>query len=121
MTNNEKILLLQLILIDIRGNWADHLEERTEKALELAKELNLKAHIESIEEYIEECGFGDNDGRFFRMSYEEGGYENMEILHGLRCDTVMKKSDAFKEAIGILTYPDYRFTDWKEYISLKSK
>ena len=36
MSKEEKILLLQLILKDIRGNWAFDLEERVEYASDLA-------------------------------------------------------------------------------------
>ena len=39
MNKEEKILLLQLILEDIRGNWADFLEERFNKAIEICNEL----------------------------------------------------------------------------------
>lgn len=118
MDRKEKILLLQLILEDIRGNWGFDLEERYEMALELAKELELKEFISSITEYIQYCSYGDNDGRFFRMSYKDGGYENMEKLHGLN-KTIIDKSDEFKEMIDVLTYPEYRFNDWNEYNKIR--
>ena len=115
MDKNEKILLLQLILEDIRGNWAFGLKNRCETALELAKELELQDFVGSINEYIQDCKDGYNDGRFFRTSYKRGGYEGMEILHGLN-KTIMDKSQEFKNSIDVLTYPEYRFEDyWNEY------
>ena len=114
MDKNEKILLLQLILEDIRGNWGFDLEERYEMAIDLAKELELQNFISSINDYIECCKEGWNDGRHFRKSFERGGYEGMEILHGLT-KTITDKSEEFKRSISILTYPEYRFDDWDKY------
>ena len=114
MDKNEKILLLQLILEDIRGNWGFNLEERYEMALDLAKELKLQNFIDSISNYIEHCKKGWDDGRYFRKSFEIGGYEGMEILHGLK-KTIIDKSEEFKCYISILTYPECRFDDWDKY------
>ena len=114
MNKNEKILLLQLILEDIRGNWGFDLEERYEMALDLAKELELQNFINSIKDYIERCKKGWNDGRYFRKSFERGGYERMEILHGLE-KTISDKSEEFERSISILTSPEFRFDDWDKY------
>lgn len=114
MNEKEKLLLLQLILEDIRGNWAFDLERRYEMALDLSKELKLENFINSITEYIENCDNGDNDGRFFRMSYKEGGYINLEELHGLE-NTILDKSDDFKAMVYVLTYPENRFKDWYKF------
>ena len=114
MDKNEKILLLQLILEDIRGNWGFNLEERYEMALDLAKELELQNFIDSINGYIEHCKEGWDDGRYFRKSFESGGYEGMKILHGLE-KTIIDKSEEFKRSISILTYPEFRFNDWDKY------
>lgn len=114
MSREEKLLLLQLILKDIRGNWGYNLGKRVDKALDLANDLKLDEFIESIKEYREDCKEGYNDGRFFRMSYEDGGYEDMEELHGLK-HTIVDKSNEFKSEIRILTYPENRFDDWEEY------
>lgn len=114
MTNEEKLLLLELILQDIRGNWGWNLDDRVDRALELAEELELDEFINSIKEYEEECESGDNDGRFFRMTYQYGGYEGMDELHGLS-HTIIDKSDEFKAEIYILTYPENRFDDWDDY------
>lgn len=112
----EKILLLQLILEDIRGNWGWGLEDRVNVALDLASELDLRPHIDRINEYNDRCLDGDNDGRFFRCHYENGGYEDMMELHCLE-STIQDKSDWFKSQVGVLTYPDVRFDDWDKYES----
>lgn len=114
MDKNEKLLLLQLILEDIRGNWGFDLEPRVDEALYLAQDLELPEFIKSIKEYKDDCANGYNDGRFFRMHYERGGYENLEELHGLS-PTIIDKSDEFKKNIGVLTYPEYRFNDWGDW------
>ena len=109
----EKILLLQLILEDIRGNWGWDLDDRVAEALELAVDLDLASHIESIEEFKDLCDKGDVDGRYFRCHYTDGGYEKMEELHGLE-PTYKDKSDWFKAQVTILTYPECRFKDWED-------
>jgi hypothetical protein len=108
MNDREKTLLLQLILEDIRGNWAYDLDSRVLMARELAEELSLKAHQDRID------AFEYDDGRHFRTSYLDGGYEGMEVLHGLS-QTIADKSPEFQQAAAILTYPEYRFDDWDEY------
>ncbi|MCM3560616.1 hypothetical protein [Brevibacillus borstelensis] len=110
MDRNEKILLLQLLLLDIRGNWGWENKSRSLKAQELADELGFEAHAEHIREYRE---WGEEDGRHFRTSVNNGGYEGMDDWHGLK-HTFTDKSDEFKAiAKEYLTFPEYRFDDWK--------
>ena len=75
MNKEEKILLLQLILEDIRGNWADFLEERFNKAIEICNELigELK-DVEILKEKLENVEYEDSgfDGRCFRTDYPKG-------------------------------------------------
>lgn len=128
MERNEKILLLQLILEDLRGNWSNP-RPRANKALEFAKELELPIFVNSIATYMSSSdSFDDWDGRFFRDSHERGGYEGMEALHGLFIMkvpdwekegkeypyyTFADKSDDFKKEVeDILTYPENRFEDY---------
>ena len=115
MTENEKILLLQIILEDIRGDWGLNLWDRVNKAKKLAKELKLRIHIDRIEEFeSHSVGYGHVDGRHFRCSYDFGGYQDMGILHGLD-KTYKDKSDEFKiEALEILNSPEYIFNDWSD-------
>jgi len=114
MNRNEELLLLQLILEDIRGNWGDQLNRRVNKALELATKLELPQFIKSINYYKGQCKYGERDGRFFREHQEYGGYIDMKDLHGLD-NTIRDKSDSFKAAvIDILTFPENRLKDWEE-------
>lgn len=114
MLSKEKLLLLQLLLEDIRGNWGWDLKDRVDMALDLASELDLRPHIDRLHEYNDRCSDGDNDGRFFRCHYGFGGYEDMKELHGLE-PTIQDKSDWLKSQVWILTYPDVRFDDWDKY------
>lgn len=111
MNNNEKLFLLEHILRDIRGNWGWGLKERVDRALQLADELKLQTHIDSICQYITDCKEGDNDGRFFRMSYKSGGYEGMGLLHGLDNNKNNKSGELIQEINRILTYPENVFKD----------
>lgn len=115
MTKKEKILLLQIILEDIRGDWGLDLWNRVDKAKELAKELKLGRHIDRIEDFeSHSIDYGNVDGRHFRCSYDFGGYQDMGILHGLD-KTYKGKSDEFKiKALEILNYPKHCFNDWEE-------
>lgn len=113
MDTKEKTLLLQVVLEDLRGNWSDP-EPRAQKALFLAKELELPVFVSSIERYIGGAKeYGDWDGRYFRTDVKNGGYNNMETLHGLP-KTFADKSDEFKKEVeAILTYPEMRFDDYE--------
>lgn len=116
MNKEEKILALQLILEDIRGNWGWNLEERVSEALGLSKELvaeddDFTEMVKSINEYRLNCENGDNDGRYFRDSFPYG-YEGMDKLHNL-AKTYKDKSNEFKSCVDCLTYPESRFTDYE--------
>lgn len=128
MDVKEKILLVQLLLEDIRGNWgfAFYGKDALYRALkakslceEIASELNDNNYMvlaNSCDSYIQssyKCG--DWDGRYFR-DYFPLGYINMDSLHKLS-HTYADKSDEFKTvSIEYLTYPENRFDDWEEKI-----
>jgi hypothetical protein len=117
MTKEEKGLLLQLILEDLRGNWGDDPGHRATEAKVIATELGLAKTRERIDQYFEGASeFGDWDGRHFRCDFiKYGGYYGMETIHNLP-KTIKDKSDEFKTAaLNILTYPEYRFEDWETY------
>lgn len=106
MSDNEKCLLLQLILEDLRGNWAYSVSRRHIKAILLARELGYEEFAKEIENWDEA------DGRYFR-DYFPKGYMDMERLHGLS-RTFNDKSEDFKKIASLyLTYPEYRFEDWE--------
>lgn len=115
MDRNEKLLLLQLILEDIRGNWGWDVEPRLAYALKLAQELALPEHVSRIEAAMAHQQEGELDGRLFRCQWSWGGYEDGEQIHGLPSTIGNRSRDFQKAALGILTYPFYRFDDWEEY------
>ena len=111
MNNNEKMLLLDLLLQDIRGNWGWENEDRTGLARKLAEELSLKSHVQSLSDYEAE---GKGDGRFFRTSMKNGGYRGLKTTHGLNY-TYHDRSEKFKKlAKEYLTHPKYAFDDWSQ-------
>lgn len=114
MNDKEKLLLLDLILQDLRGNWGFEVESRIAVAFELAVELGLDQFIESINEFEEFYESGNGDGRFFRTTYDDGGYIGMEDVHGLPY-RIAGRSEEFKKESNVLTYPEVRFEDW-DYI-----
>lgn len=108
MNKSERILLLQLILEDIRGNWSELQEERIKYALDLCNSLYDVDGIKTLSVQIQHYDL--LDGRYFRNDYPYG-YIGMGKLHGLS-KTFNDKSNEFKsEARAILTYPEYRLTD----------
>ncbi len=124
MNVKEKILLVQLLLEDIRGNWGcgwigkDALERAT-KARDLCEEIASELNDDNYLTLADSCNgyiryyYEDGDGRWFRAKFPYG-YENMDVLHGLE-STYMDKSDEFKSvAEEYLTYPDNRFDDWED-------
>ena len=106
MDIKEKLLALQVILEDIRGNWGYDLEERVDKAEELVDSIMKNEKYSEDMEYMKE---GYVDGRSFRCEYP-CGYENMDVIHGLS-KTYQDKSDEFKVCVSCLTYPENRFED----------
>lgn len=124
MDVKEKILLVELLLRDIRGNWGywgvgRDAEERALKAKELCEEIaketcddrynKLAASCDKYIECSKDCG--DWDGRWFRSEFPEG-YENMSELHGLSY-TFKDKSNEFQSVVKeYLTYPEHAFEDW---------
>ena len=124
MDAKEKILLVQLLLIDVRCNWGwentgNNVCSRVTKARDLCEELanalddNRYLILASCcDEYIRNY-FDDGDGRYFRDVFPYG-YEDMDNLHGLE-PTFLDKSDEFKQiAEKYITYPDNRFDDWED-------
>ena len=129
MNVREKILLVELLLRDIRSNWGwentrGEFCSRAVKARDLcdyiAEELgDDDYHIlgTQCDSYIASY-FCDGDGRYFREKFPYG-YENMEYLHGLE-NTFLDKSKEFRAlAEQYLTYPEFRFSDWGDYLEVK--
>lgn len=126
MSITEKILLVQLLLIDIRCNWGWENDggicNRASKARKLCEELASELSDERFMTLASCCGeyitnyFEDGDGRYFRDVFPYG-YEDMDKLHDLD-PTFLDKSDEFKSiAEAYITYPDTRFDDWGDRFS----
>lgn len=128
MNTNEKILLVQLLLEDIRdesgySKCGRSAEDRASKANSLCKEI---ANESNNDEYLILADFcdtyiktskkwGDWDGRFFRQPFPMG-YEKMEKLHHMK-PTIKNRSDEFKFiSKEYLTNPEFRFTDWESFV-----
>lgn len=98
MTEREKYLLLQLLMVDIRMSWGrefwgvsfkifgrfvgfDSVKKRRRRAMELAEELCEFAVLGRL------CMLhpGD-DGRWLRAEWHNGGYEGLEVNHRLKED-----------------------------------
>jgi len=116
MERNEQLLLLQLILEDIRGGWASYVAERLTCALRLAQITELPQHIATIEDALRDQRDDAFDGRFFRMSWDMGGYSDGEQAHGLT-HTIMDRSQAFQICANtFMDNPSFLFTDWDDYL-----
>ena len=115
MNNEEKILMIEIILEDIRGNWGWEKCDRKSKAYELSEQLYESTHNEDWKELcacIANYYYGD-DGRYFRNEFPNG-YGGMEKLYSIT-NTFKDKSPEFKAIVqDYITYPEYRFDDWEE-------
>lgn len=109
MDKSEKILLLEVLLKDIRGNWGWEHKDRTQLARTLASDLGLETHKERIKEY---CESEYKDGRHFRTSFSNGGYIGLSSLHKLE-KTLQDKSKKFQELVDdYITFPKHAFDDY---------
>lgn len=106
MDQNEKILLLQLILEDIRGNWGWENVDRRAEALMLSRDLRDAGvkDMDKLSLVIEDYQTGE-DGRCFRTEYPYG-YKGMENLHGLSRVAEDRSKDLLIQVMRVLTYPE---------------
>ena len=132
MERDEKILAIQLLLEDNRGAfWIDN---RSLEALKLANELKEDdwEYADNFISHIQDFRNGDceGDGRFFRDSYEYGGYELMDELHWFKNfweyskHTITDKSKEFQEIMmKNLQHLEYTFeeSDYWKFISRQTQ
>lgn len=114
MDVNEKILLIQCILMDIRCDWRSNLKNRTSLALNTINEVievkGMKELKFRVEEFIEAIDKRlEVDGRVFRNEYPLG-YENMDKIHNLS-RTYSDKSEEFKKEISKLNSIEFYIED----------
>lgn len=117
MIRSEQLLLLQLILEDVRGDWSCYVAKRLTVALKLAKALDLAEHVRTIENGILDESVDGFDGRMFRKDWAQGGYENAAQVHGLSPNINGRSLDFQRVATAVLNYPDLRFDDWDAYLA----
>jgi hypothetical protein len=119
MTNmdcKEKVLLLQLLLLDIRRGWDSSKtkifkDKRVWKAIQLVNEIEYK-HGEEMQELWKGFNYniphkilvnlglyltGQYEGRIFNSSYFDGGYEGLGDVHGLSENDFVDRTVEFKE------------------------
>jgi len=116
MDKEEKILLIQCLLYDIRLNWGDDIESRINLVKKICLELGgdfetLAKQCDAFLDMKNKCGYVD--GRFFREEFPYG-YENMYNLHSL-INTLSNRSQEFKKYAKNITYPDIVFRDGKQF------
>lgn len=112
MSEDEKKALLVILMEDIRGNWGWEKKSRVSRLHELATELEILQVLDRVNEYINLCSEGEDDGRYFRVDFKYGGYENPPFKINRDFNSY---SDEFKkEALGYLTYPSRRFENFEE-------
>ena len=114
MSDDEKILLIKVLLLDIRGNWGDYPQRRANKAYELSKELYKSTKDENWDKLCDCIAkYDGDDGRYFRSVFPNG-YEGMEKLHKTS-QTYKDKSTEFKKIVDeYITFPEYRFEDYED-------
>ena len=113
MTKNEKIFMIDCLLRDVRGNWADDPRPRVEFAMDLCYELGGDFNIlgDDCKEYIDWADNGEIvDGRHFRAEFPYG-YEDLDKMHK-KSFTLADKSQEIKRRVDqYITYPEYLFSD----------
>lgn len=114
MSNEEKILLIKLILEDIRGNWGWENGDRDGEAYKLSRELYKSTNDENWDK-LSDCiaCYDGEDGRYFR-DYFPNGYIGMESLYSIP-ETYQDKSDEFKKKVKeYLTYAECYLKDFRK-------
>lgn len=125
MNTREKILLVQLLLEDIRGNWGHgwigrDAEDRALKARSLCEEIAKETDNDEYMILADYCNvyidsskkWGDWDGRFFRQPFPMG-YERMDKFHNLKHTYKNKSKDFQSVAKEYITSPEFIFSDWE--------
>ena len=124
MTFEEKVLLLECLLRDIRANWLELTKRRVSLAKKLCRNIvNDESTPEEMKEKFSilydccidacrEVEYGDFDGRFFREEFPYGYYE-MDKIHNIPHPYILAdRSDEFKKLCKeFFTRPEHIFED----------
>ena len=117
MNRQETIHAIFCLLYDIRLNWADNVEKRVKKVIELCDTIDEDDFKVLKEECIKFNNFkpDDIDGRYFRDDFPYG-YYNMPEKFNLFDSThnnIRDKSEEFKQLVfDFITCPDLIFEDY---------
>lgn len=110
MSKEEKLLLLELLMRDMRGAFPHNRKDpRLLKVLELSKELELDALYSETQEWLKHCDY--LDGRHFRDC--DMNYDKVAKMHNLE-PTYKDKSYEFIYWAGIIEYKEYIFKDYAD-------
>ena len=109
MRKEEKLLLLELLMKDVRGAFPENTQdERLLKILELSEELGLDNLYNETQEWLRHCDY--LDGRQFRDC--NMNYDVISKMHSLKPTYKDKSYNFCKEAM-IIKYKEYIFSDYK--------
>lgn len=110
MSIEEKLLLLEVLMRDMRGSFPQGDDVRLKKAVAIARELELGDVVEDIEIFKEDEYM---DGRWFK--YSHWGYDFIKSLRSNKDNTIINKSKEFKKEVELLEFPEFLFIDWEDY------
>jgi len=110
LTNDEKHDMILFLMRDLRSDWGNDPSHRANILLELARELNYKHIINAAEGYIRASEEYNNwDGRYFRDSWADGGYEEGEFKSESLSNNLLRAMEELLSDIDICidVYLDY--------------
>ena len=111
MDRQEKILLLEMLMRDMRGSFpmTGTSDRRIEATLGLASELELIGLVDETYEWLDAADY--YDGRFFRRC--DYNYDVIAEMHELEY-TYEDKSEEFKDKVcRLLDNPQFLFEDYE--------
>lgn len=115
MGDPEKLLFLQLLLMDMRGSFPSGGDVRLELAERLAEELKETTVLKHIRRFETDNCKSEGDGRHFAVDYENGGYYGMQEIHRLPFLAEGRSAEFRKMCVDFLEYPDHLLEDWKAH------
>lgn len=111
MSKQEKLLLLEMLMRDMRGSFpmTGASDKRIKATLRLASELELTGLVDETYEWLDAADY--YDGRFFRGC--DYNYDVVAEMHELKY-TYEDKSEEFKDNVcHLLEYPQFLFEDYE--------
>ncbi|MGF7535036.1 hypothetical protein AAGG74_15305 [Bacillus mexicanus] len=123
MNKKEEILLMDALLKDISGNWADEIISRLTEIIRIATKYNFEEIAKKASSVLEAEKSQNNrnfEGRVFETRYESGGYEGLSKFYEDFDFKLIGRSKEFLEKIDKLMTNEWLiFPDFKEFIRLQ--